>query len=241
MTLAIYSASVLTTMLTISNGNHKYFVHLSGWISVPWICVITLHLLPAKPALRNLIALVGLLGIGAFLGQELSARSEFYAQYADKRPTLIANYLDYYRNSPSNVRHHPDEQSFRPYFDALRYVANDLREESYLVEIPHTEEDFWYFSLYHYPLRWMAFYIPAFSGKPAYGAYDAATMKGKRVGSYPVGAYGYHSYANQPDEFDYCAGGRYDGRYVIRRSEGRVVIESMACGESEARLVRAFP
>lgn len=240
MTFAIYSASFLATILTIDNANHKYFVQLSAWVSVPWLCIICYHLVKGVTVAHKSISILALLSSIGFMIYKGSANVDIYSQFSANRQVAYEKLMQHY-NRPGDERNHLEaNQAFVPYFTALRYINSHHANERYLVEVPDSESAFWTFTIYVGARHWMPFYIPAFSGKPAYKGYDAASMKNKSVAWYSPGSYGYAYYYDQQDDIDYCTDDSYEGRFIVAKVDDQVTLQRLVCGQTKPEIIKQF-
>ena len=188
-------------------NSQSNFVNSPQWLLLPVVAAMTWDWLWHRSRAIRITAAVGILTLALPLAPLIRDRISSYRHYKDNHLTDMAKHYRFY-TAISGEKLSPDEKKerFLPYYDALLEAGRLDKNKEYLVEIPESETDFWLHSIYPSPRYWMAFYIPAISGRPAWNAYNYRFMKNTPFAGYPPGSYGYGAYYGA-DVDDFCQGG----------------------------------
>lgn len=238
----VYLASIAACFITLPNGSNKYFILPAEWISGVLICyLIPQQFLGMNASISRGARRLTTLGFATVSLIFVAHGSSDLFSFESRRNSNIKDYLNFYRSEVSPNRSFATSEEFRPYFNALRYVSEHYGKQKFLVEIPRTEKGFWDFTIYPGAQYWMPFYIPAISGKPAWGAYNEETMLNTNVAWYGVGAYGYRTYFELDKRNDIHELKKYQGRLRIERIQGVVTLSELNLESSNQRVVHQFP
>lgn len=214
--------------LRLTAGAQYYFINIAQWLLLPVIAALAWDMLWYHNRIVRLSIAIGLLTLSLPLVKLARSRLSLYRHYQEFHRLAMAKNIKMYDEQREIKMPSLEKRTkrFIPYYTALLAAGEYDKHNNYLIEVPESEMDFWQHSIYPSPRYWMAFQIPAISGRPAWNGYNRKFMKNTSVAGYPPGAYGYGIYYRS-DITDPCRNGRYHGILRIAKDAAGIVKQSI--------------